>query len=72
MKEFFKKLATMFFDVDGKVSFKRVTGGISFVAAVVFAALKYESEIFWPFLIYAASAIGFSLGEKKAVTGDEK
>jgi hypothetical protein len=72
MKEFFKLLAGMFLDAAGKVSFKRVTGAIGFIAAVFMGFFKYDLGVIGAFLGYAAAAVGFSLGEKKTSGGESE
>ena len=54
----------MFLDKNGKLSFKRIMGGIGFIVAVSITFMKMDHAYVYTWLGFVAACVGFSIGER--------
>lgn len=65
-------LLNIFCGMNGTSSYKRTTGFISLIAAIILAFMKYDFDIVSVFVCYSAAMGGAGLFEAKGIKIDKK
>lgn len=60
----FKALGTIFYDVNGKISAKRIFGAIGFGMAI-YSTIAKDGNVLAQWLTFSAALLGLSVAERK-------